>query len=65
MHIVFDKMIGHLLEDKPADPIDSLVAYMTAHQAELEKGEQPPGVVQLMPQPPAATVPRTDAPAAR
>eukprot|EP01063_Lacrimia_lanifica_P013200 TRINITY_DN1982_c1_g4_i1.p1 TRINITY_DN1982_c1_g4~~TRINITY_DN1982_c1_g4_i1.p1 ORF type:complete len:816 (+),score=298.53 TRINITY_DN1982_c1_g4_i1:112-2448(+) len=36
MHIVFDKMIGHLLSSKPEDPVDSLLAYMETTQAELE-----------------------------
>eukprot|EP00754_Rhynchopus_humris_P030341 Rhum_TRINITY_DN15268_c0_g2::Rhum_TRINITY_DN15268_c0_g2_i1::g.147489::m.147489 len=36
MHIVFDKMIGHLLEAKPGEPLSSLLEYMEEKKRELE-----------------------------
>eukprot|EP01064_Diplonema_japonicum_P027296 TRINITY_DN3927_c0_g1_i1.p1 TRINITY_DN3927_c0_g1~~TRINITY_DN3927_c0_g1_i1.p1 ORF type:complete len:748 (+),score=106.82 TRINITY_DN3927_c0_g1_i1:81-2324(+) len=36
MHIVFDQMIGHLLGDKPTEPLDSLLSFMEAKRTDLE-----------------------------
>ena len=36
MHIVFDKMIGHLLGNKPDMPVDSLLSFMETNKEVLE-----------------------------